>query len=92
MYNLTMNHINLDLLLGIRSGTEPINEKNNKKGLKLEEETANVVKKHAQTSDVRYLFTQKRLKYNNLLSAKAEAQMAKMKYQYFENGEQTGKC
>lgn len=63
-----------------------------KKVIKLEEETANVVKKHAQTSDVCYLFTQKRLKYNNLLSAKAEAHMAKMKYQYFDNGERTGKC
>uniref|UniRef100_A0A8C6T476 exodeoxyribonuclease III n=1 Tax=Neogobius melanostomus TaxID=47308 RepID=A0A8C6T476_9GOBI len=61
-------------------------KENKKANTKLEEEILNLERQYAETEDenIKDKLTLKRLEYNNLLTAKAEAQMAITKYHYYE--------
>ncbi len=68
-------------------------KKKHSKITRLEQTIHKLEKEHAQTknTDITHLLTQKRLEYCNLCSHKAEADMARTRYHYYEKGEKTCK-
>ena len=68
-------------------------KKRQSKITRLEQTIHKLEKEHAQTknTEITHLLTQKRLEYCKLCSHKAEADMTRYRYHYYEKGEKTGK-